>query len=96
MKRNKAKSSIQINNKLIRVTKYQFKPGDETRMHKHEYDYVVTPITNGKLLLIDIYGNENYFELTPLESYFRKAGVEHNVINYSNNNIIFIELELKK
>lgn len=72
MKRNKTKSSMQINNKLIRVSKYQFKPGDETMMHKHEYDYVVTPITDGKLLLIDKYGNKNYFYLTPVESYFRK------------------------
>ncbi len=72
MKRNKRKSSMQINNKLIRVSKYQFKPGDETMMHKYEYDYVVTPITDGKLLLIDKYGNKNYFYLTPLESYFRK------------------------
>ena len=51
MKRNKAMSSIQVDNKLVRVTKYSFFPDEETRMHKHLYDYIVTPVTDGKLLL---------------------------------------------
>ena len=51
--KNKAISNIQIDNNLVRVTKYSFMPGQETGMHKHLYDYIVTPITDGKLLLID-------------------------------------------
>ena len=95
MKRNTAKSSIQVENKLVRITKYSFLPGEETKMHKHQFDYVVTPITDGKLLLIDNKGNKSSYTLIASESYFRKAGVEHNVINNGREKLIFIETELK-
>ena len=94
--KNKAISNIQIDNNLVRVTKYSFMPGQETGMHKHLYDYIVTPITDGKLLLIDKNGNETSYNLIASESYFRKAGVEHNVINSGKQKLIFIETELKK
>ena len=93
--KNKAISNVQIDNKLVKVTKYFFMPGQQTGMHKHLYDYIVTPITNGKLLLIDKDGNETNYNLIASQSYFRKAGVEHNVINYGKQNLIFIETELK-
>ena len=92
---NKAISNIQINNKLVKVTKFFFMPGQETGVHKHLYDYIVTPITNGKLLLIDKNGNESKYNLIASQSYFRKAGVEHNVINCGKQDLIFIETELK-
>ena len=93
--KNKAISNIQIDNNLVRVTKYSFMPGQETGMHKHLYDYIVTPITDGKLLLIDKCGNESNYNLISCQSYFRKAGVEHNVINSGKQKLIFIETELK-
>ena len=93
--KNKATSNIQINNKLIKVTKYSFMPGQETGMHKHLFNYIVTPITNGRLLLIDKKGNESSYNLIASQSYFRKAGVEHNVINNGKQKLVFIETELK-
>ena len=95
MKKNTATSNIQINNKLVKVTKYSFMPGQETGMHKHLYDYIVTPLTDGKLLLIDKIGNVSDYTLVASYSYFRKAGVEHNVINNGKQKLIFIETELK-
>ena len=94
--KNKAISNIQIDNNLVRVTKYSFMPGQETGMHKHLYDYIVTPITDGKLLLLDKSGKESNFNLIASNSYFRKAGVEHNVINSGKQKLIFIETELKQ
>ena len=93
--KKKATSNIQINNKLVKVTKYSFLPGQETGFHKHLYDYIVTPITDGKILLIDKNGKEKDFSLITSHSYFRKAGVEHNVINNGKKKLIFIEVELK-
>ena len=93
--KNKAISNIQIDNKLVKVTKYSFMPGQETGMHKHLYDYIVTPLTDGKLLLIDKIGNVSDYTLVASYSYFRKAGVEHNVINNGKQKLIFIETELK-
>ena len=42
--KNKAISNIQIDNNLVRVTKYSFSKikVQETGMHKHLYDYIVT------------------------------------------------------
>ena len=95
MKNTKAVSNIQINNNLVKVTKYSFMPGQETGMHKHLYDYIVTPITGGKLILVDKNGNKTDYNLTASHSYFRKAGIEHNVINNGKKKLIFIETELK-
>ena len=94
--KNKAISNIQIDNNLVRVTKYSFMPGQETGMHKHLYDYIVTPITDGKLLMLDKNGKQNDLSLFASNSYFRKAGIEHNVINNGKQTLIFIEVELKK
>ena len=96
MKRNKAESSIQVDNTSVRITKFSFQPGEETRMHKHQFDYIVTPITDGELLLVDGKGNSSNYTLIAAESYYRKAGVEHNVINNGNEKLIFVEIELKK
>ena len=95
MKRKKTKPIIQIDNNIVKVTKYILGPSCETGMHKHKYDYVVTPITRGKLLIIDKKGEESNFNLLPSKSYFRKSGVEHNVINNGKRKLIFVELEFK-
>ena len=95
MKSKKAKAFVQIENNLVRITKYLFLPGEETGIHKHELDYIVTPITDGEILLIDNVGNKNFSTLKASESYFRKAGVEHNVINYGKHELIFVKIELK-
>ncbi len=96
MKTKIATSSIQIDNNLVRVTRYLLMPGQETGMHKHHYDYVITPLTDGKLLLIDKNGNKSDYNLMASHSYFRQAGIEHNVINNGKKKLIFIETELKK
>ncbi|GIS24216.1 MAG: hypothetical protein CM15mP124_6960 [Alphaproteobacteria bacterium] len=57
------------------------------------YDYIVTPITDESL--IDKNGNESDYNLISCQSYFRKAGIEHNVINSGKKKLIFIETELK-
>ena len=95
MKRKKATAKIQVNNKHVKITKFSFQPGEETGMHKHLYDYIVTPINNGKLLLIDKNDYKSDYDLVASESYFRKAGIEHNVINNGKKKLIFIEIEIK-
>ena len=56
-------------------------PGQETGMHKHLYDYIVTPVTAGKLLLVDKKGNQSDYILKASHSYFRRAGVVLFVFN---------------
>jgi len=87
-------ASVQIDNERVSVTEWKFAPGAETGWHRHERDYVVVPQTTGKLLLRSKAG-ENLSELFSGKAYFRKAGVEHNVINASESEFVFVEIELK-
>lgn len=86
-------ASVQIDNPRVVVTESRFAPGAETGWHKHEYDYVVVPLMDGKLLIKNKDG-ESVSELSAGKSYFRKAGVEHNVINANAHEFVFIEIEL--
>jgi len=49
---------------------------------------------DGKLLLQSAEG-EQLAELQAGQSYFRKAGVEHNVVNANEFEFSFVEIELR-
>ena len=94
----KSQSTIanrQIDNDRVRVTEYRFSPGSETKWHKHEWDYVVIPQTDGELFLVDAEGKKTEAKLTKGIPYYREAGVEHNVINAGSEQLVFIEVEMK-
>jgi quercetin dioxygenase-like cupin family protein len=84
----------QLDTDRVRVTEWRFVPGAATGYHRHEYDYVVVPLTAGKLLLVEPDG-ERFAELGVGQSYTRPAGVEHDVINANDYDFAFIEIELK-
>ena len=89
-----ATATVQIDNERVSVIEWKFAPGAETGWHRHQHDYVVVPQTTGKLLLKNKDG-DSVSELTCGKSYFRKAGVEHNVINASGSEFVFIEIEIR-
>lgn len=91
----KATGNLQVENDLTRVTRWNFAPGAETGFHRHEYDYVVVPGRDGKLTLIDEDGRSTTADLKEGQSYFRQKGVAHNVINASNHDFFFVEIEFK-
>ena len=90
-----SKSEIMIDNNVTRVTKWSFLPGEDTGQHIHHYDYVVVPIIDGKLKIIDKNGTEIISELKKGVSYFREKGVNHNVINFNDFPFSFVEIEFK-
>ncbi len=92
--RPKATPTIQIDNDRVIITEWRFAPGAETGWHRHEYDYIVVPLTTGKLLLETKDGVDSA-ELEAGCSYFRKVGVEHNVVNANEYEFAFVETELK-
>jgi oxalate decarboxylase/phosphoglucose isomerase-like protein (cupin superfamily) len=56
----------------------------------------VVPLTGGKLRLVgDEPGEPVTAELEAGHPYFRRAGVEHDVINAGDAEVVFMELELK-
>tara|TARA_S200000501_G_C20285436_1_gene509152 strand:- start:150 stop:443 length:294 start_codon:yes stop_codon:yes gene_type:complete len=87
---------LQIDNDLTRVTKFILKPNDATGNHVHKLNYVIVPITDAKLKLVDNNNEEKITYLKSGEPYYREAKIEHNVINIGNNDVVFIEIELKK
>lgn len=89
-----AKGTKQIETDRVVVTEWRFPPGGHTGWHRHGLDYVVVPITSGRL---DIFlGKETVAaELKQGVSYNRAAGVEHDVINNNDFEFVFVEVELK-
>ena len=90
----RARATVQTDNARVRVTEWRFGPGEATGHHRHELDYVVVPITTGKLELRGADG-VSIAELQTGRSYFRAAGVEHDVKNPNAFEFSFIEIELK-
>jgi quercetin dioxygenase-like cupin family protein len=90
----KATATIQTDNDLTRVTEWRFAPGAATGYHRHEHDYVIVPMTTGRLELRGPDG-VHLGEMAAGQSYFRSAGVEHDVKNINDHEFIFIEIEFK-
>jgi len=80
----------------MRVTEWRFPPGAATGWHKHEMDYMVTPMTSGVLSIETSDRSTTEVKLVAGQPYFREAGVEHDVINVNAHEFIFIETELKR
>jgi len=68
--------------------------GAHTGWHRHEFDYVVVPLMDGVLSAVNGQG-EHRSELKAGVSYFREAGVEHDVVNAGAREFAFIEVEIK-
>ena len=93
--RPSAVPTVQVDNERVRVTEWRFAPGAATGWHRHEYDYVVVPMTTGRLLLEQPDGSTRHGDLTAGVSYARQAGVEHDVINDNDFEFVFVEIEMK-
>jgi quercetin dioxygenase-like cupin family protein len=93
--RSKAIRTVQVDDDKFRVTEWHFPPGAETGDHVHGMDYVVVPMTTGSLT-IELPGSETVQSpLTAGQSYARKTGVAHNVINDNDFAFTFVEIEAK-
>lgn len=90
-----AKHTVFIDNDRTRVTEWRFAPGAATGWHRHEYDYVIVPLMDGKLRIVTAGGEEHVAELETGVAYFRNAGVEHDVVNANDFEYAFVEIELK-
>lgn len=84
-----------IDDARVRVTRFDFAPGAETGWHRHGMDYVITTLTDCKMIL-ELPGGETSETLIPAGTVYRRdEGVEHNVINGGEAAMSFIETELK-
>ena len=92
---NKCSSTLLVEDKKVRVTRFDFEPDQETGWHIHEYDYVITAITDCFMRLQHPDGTETESEVAAGNAYIRDAGVHHNVVNTSDQKMSFIEIEFK-
>jgi quercetin dioxygenase-like cupin family protein len=83
-----------IDNDQVRVTEWRFAPGASTGHHRHEYPYVVVPMTTGALASTGPAGPV-IADLVTGRPYFRPAGVEHDVRNPNPFEFAFVEIEIK-
>jgi len=89
-----ANAITHIDNERVIVTEYRFAPGANTGWHRHAHDYVVVPLMDGRVKL-ETSSGASFAEMKKGVPYFRKEGVEHDVINANNGDYAFIEIELK-
>ncbi|MCL8482533.1 MULTISPECIES: cupin domain-containing protein [Bradyrhizobium] len=90
-----AQSDVQVDTPEVRVTEWRLAPGSATGRHIHEMDYVIVPVTAGEMMIVAPSGERSKAQLAVGKSYFRKAGVEHDVLNETGSDIVFLEVELK-
>ena len=90
-----ATSDIMIDNKRTRVTRWSFEVGEDTGQHIHEFDYVVVPMEDGQLKIVDQDGTVLISDLIKGKSYYRNKGVNHNVSNHNDFPFSFVEIEFK-
>ena len=89
-----AKANVLIDNDKVKVTEWSFEVGDSTGHHIHEYNYIVVPMLDGELKIVDKDKNQTISKLSKGGVYYREKGVEHNVLNNNNIPYSFIEIEL--
>ena len=68
-----AKANVMIDNQKTRVTEWTFEVGDETGQHIHEYDYVVVPMLDGELKIINHDGVET---ISKLKAFANQSAVD--------------------
>ena len=90
-----ARPTVQTDGPEVRVTEWRLPPGSATGHHRHDYDYVVVPMTDGVLTVVAASGTSQA-PINAGQSYFRKAGVEHDVQNRTGREIVFVEIEVKR
>jgi hypothetical protein len=91
-----ATSRVTLDDGKVRVTTWTFgADGDATGVHRHEFDYIVVPITGGTFVVTAIDGSERTMTQIAGAAYAGLRGTEHDVTNASGGEVVFVEIELK-
>ena len=91
-----ARHVVNADNDEVRVTTWTFgAAGAATGQHRHEFDYVVVPITGGRFEVVDIDGSVREMNQVAGSPYLGAAGTEHDVVSAAAQEAVFVEIELK-
>lgn len=84
-----------IDDDRVRVTRFDFEPGQDTGWYVHGFDYVITALTDCHMRLDSPDGASDLVTVPAGTCYRRDAGVSHNVTNAGDAPMSFVEVELK-
>jgi hypothetical protein len=91
-----AHGTVSVDNERVRVTTWTFEgAGAAIGQHRHEFDYVVVPVTGGKFRVVDLDGSEREMDQVAGSPYLGTVGTEHDVVNAVDEEVVFVEIELK-
>ncbi|MDQ2758642.1 MAG: cupin [Actinomycetota bacterium] len=89
-----ATSTTTIDDDRIRVTTWTFPtPGDSTGPHRHQYDYIVIPVTGGRLSVTTPDGEVHHMTQVAGVPYLGTAGTTHTVTTLEADPLTFVEIE---
>ena len=92
-----AQPSVTEDNERVRITIWTFgADGAAIGFHRHEFDYVVVPITGGTFNVTDADGSVRQLEQVAGVPYVGSAGTYHDVVNAAGRAAVFVEIELKR
>lgn len=91
---SQARSTIQLENEFFRVTEWTIPPGAHIPMHRHDFEYVVIPMTTSSMRVVNADGSVIDAQLVTGQSYTRAAGSEHRIENHHVSDVVvFVEVE---
>ena len=90
-----ARPTVQVDDRQVRITRWDFEPGASTGWHEHAMPYCVIMVLGGTLAVHDG-TSETSVDLKAGDAYARPAGIKHDVKNASAHPIAFVEVEMKR
>jgi quercetin dioxygenase-like cupin family protein len=88
--------TVQQDDAVARITRWDFAPGAATGWHTHGWPYFVVMLTDAVMKIEAADGAVSEVRLAAGQSYQRPAGIEHDVLNGSDHPIAFVEIEIKR
>ena len=90
-----AKSDVQVDTAEVRVTEWRLAPGSATGHHTHGMDYVIVPVTAGEMTIVAPDGDAPRRSSGSANPISAKPASQHDVLNETATEIVFLEVELK-
>jgi beta-alanine degradation protein BauB len=88
--------TVQQDDAAVRITRWDFAPGAATGWHTHGWPYFVVMLTDALMKVEAADGQVSEVRLVAGQSYRRPSGVEHDVMNGSDQPMAFVEIEIKQ
>jgi beta-alanine degradation protein BauB len=88
--------TVQQDDPTVRITRWDFAPGAATGWHTHGWPYFVVMLTDAVMKIEAVDGHVSEVRLAAGQSYRRPPGIEHDVMNGSDQPMAFVEIEVKQ